>query len=51
MGLPNVGPTDLDSARKYVVSTDKIEDMLKVNIDGREELQKVETLDFNIFKI
>jgi hypothetical protein len=37
-GTPAVQPSDLDSARKYVVSTDKIVDMLKVNIDGREEL-------------
>ena len=50
-GPPSVQPTDLDSARKYVVSTEKIEDLLKVNIDGRDELNKIETLDFNVFKI
>ncbi len=48
---PSVGPSDIDSARKYIISTDKIEDMLKVNLDGREELKKIDTLDFNIFKI
>lgn len=46
-----VQPSELDSARKYIVTTDKITDMLKVNIDGKEELEKIETLEFNIFKI
>jgi hypothetical protein len=41
----------VDSARKYAVTTDKIEDMLKVNIDGRDELNKIDTFDFNVFKI
>lgn len=46
-----LGPSDIDSARKYIISTEKIEDMLKVNLDGREELKKIDTIDFNIFKI
>jgi hypothetical protein len=41
----------VDSARKYAVTTEKIEDMLKVNIDGRDELNKIDTFDFNVFKI
>jgi hypothetical protein len=46
------GPqSDIDSARKYVVTTEKVEDMLKINIDGREELNKIESIEFNIFKI
>lgn len=50
-GTPSVQPTDIDSARKYIVSTDKIEDMLKINLDGREELHRVDTYEFNVFKI
>ena len=48
---PAIPSSDVDSARKYAVTTDKIEDMLKVNIDGRDELNKIDTFDFNVFKI
>eukprot|EP00347_Sterkiella_histriomuscorum_P005745 403355433 len=51
LGKQTTLPMSAWDDQKFQITTDKIEDMLGMNSQAKEELMRVDRLDFNIFKI